>query len=63
MDSRLPTLMGSLEDLLTRAFAAVMIGKEAWVDLGPGSGEQSKGGNYLNSPHMTIGKIPAQELV
>ena len=55
--------MGSPEDLPPSALAAAMIGKEAWVDLGPGSGEQSKGGNFLNSPPRNIGKIPAQESV
>ena len=63
MDVGLPTLMGSPEDLLPSACAAAMIGKEAWVDLGPGSGEQSKGGNFLNSPPRSMGKIPAQESV
>ena len=48
VDVGLPVLMGSPEDLSPSAPAADMIGKEAWVDLGPGSGEQIKGGNFLN---------------
>ena len=35
-------------DLLASASAADMIGKEAWVDLGPGSGEPTKGGNFFS---------------
>ena len=61
MDVGLPILMGSPEDLPPSALIAVRIGKEARVDLGPGSGEPSKGGNFLNSPPRSIGKIPAQD--
>ena len=57
----MPILMGSPEDLPPSALIAVRIGKEARVDLGPGSGEPSKGGNFLNSPPRSIGKIPAQD--
>ena len=48
MDVGLPILMGFPGDLLPSAPAVDMIGKEAWIDLGPGSGEQIKGGIFLN---------------
>ena len=42
----LPILMDFPGDLSPSAPAADMIGKEAWVDLGPGSREPIKGGNF-----------------
>ena len=48
VDAVLPILMGFPGDLSPSAPAADMIAKEAWVVLGPGSGEQIKGGNFLN---------------
>ena len=47
----LPILMDFPGNLSDSAPVADMIGKEAWVDLGPGSGEPTKGGNFfLNHP-------------
>ena len=46
MDAVLLILMGFPGDQSISAPAADMIGKEAWVDLGPGSGEQIKRGKF-----------------
>ena len=63
-DAVLPIQMGCQGSSTTSAPAADPVGKEAWVAIGNGSGEETKMGEiYFNYPHRICGKIPAQGLV